>query len=248
MIIEANKFDPAVAPASINGITTGKYFGMCEYRRALFAVMLGVIAAGETSEIQVMQAVDASGTDAKVITGATVTVTANENAGRVKLAIVTAAGGVHVAGQTVTINGLIFTAAAADNPLTREYAVGASGADSAAALLAKINSEDEDIGVPDIIGVSSVVSTDTILSLKAIEPGEITISAVASAATTIVSTIEAMALVEIAGAAMDVNNGFTHVAVKITNSAATQTAATCVRGDARYTPEQFVAGEVSVLS
>jgi len=246
---EVNKLDSGITPASINGAQTGLYFPMSLHRKALFVAIFGVMATAATAEIQVLQAVDASGTDSKVVTGAIATVTANTSSASLKLAIVTAAGGIHVAGQTVTItvpvNGVpeafVFTAAAADVPETREYAVGASGADSAANLLAKINSSYDDIRVPGVIGVASVETTNSIITLKSEEPGETVITAVASAVTTIVSTIEAISYVEIDSSALDVNNGFSHVAVRVTNSAATLTGVTLLRGQSRYTPDQNVA-------
>jgi len=252
LLSEEAKLEIGITPASINGAKTGQYFAMGSHRKALFAATLGVMAAAGTSVFQVLQALDAEGTDSKDLTGATATVTANTNASRIRLAIVTAAGGVHVGGQTVTVTvegvDYEFTAAAADNPLTREYAVGASGADSAAALLAKINSADEDIAIPGIVGVASIDGADSIITLKSEEPGENVITAVASAATTVVSTIDAICYIEIDSSALDVNNGFSHVAVKVTNSAATLTGVTLLRGGMRYSPDQNVADSAIVLS
>lgn len=252
LLSEKAKLDSGIIPASIDGASTGSYFGMTLHRKALFFATFGAMAAAATAEIQVLQALDAAGTDSKVVTGAIATVTANTNASVAKLAIVSDAGGVHVAGQTVTItvNGedYIFTAAAADDPLTREYAVGGTGAASAAALIAKINSSDENIYVPGLVGVASVETTNSIITLNSEEPGENVITAVASAATTIVSTIQALSYVEIDSSALDVNNGFTHVAIRVTNSAETLSGVSLVRGQSRYTPDQKVAASAAVLS
>lgn len=240
-ISEVNKLDTGITTAAINGALTGQYFQMSCHRKALFIAILGVMAEGVTSTLQVMQATDSAGTDAKVITDAAATITANVDTSITRLAIVTAAGGVHVAGQTVTINGLVFTAAAADVPETREYAVGSSGADSAANLLAKINNADETIGIPDILGTASIDGSDSIITLTADEPGEKLINAEASDSTTVVSTIESIGFVEIDATALDKNNGFSHVAMRITNSAETVSSVSLVRDNSRYTPEQFVA-------
>jgi hypothetical protein len=256
LISEVNKLDSGIAPASIDGANTGLYFGMSLHRKALFFATVGVMAAAATSQIQVVQALDSAGTNSKDVTGAIATITANSKAARIKLAIVTAAGGEHVAGQTVTITTTkgdavteyVFTAAAADDPFTREYAVGASGADSAANLLAKINSSDSNIGIDGVIGVASIETTNSIITLKSEEPGEFSLTGAASAATTIVSTIEALAYVEIDSSALDVNNGFSHVAIKVTNSAAILTGISLLRGSSRYTPLQEVADSAVILS
>ena len=256
LMSEIDKLDSGIVPASVDGATTGPYYPMSLHRKALFFATFGAMAAGVTAVIQVVQALDSAGTDSKVVTGAVATVTANADVAIAKLAIVTASGGVHVAGQTVTvtvdINGVaedfVFTAAAADVPTTREYAVGSSGADSAAALLAKINSADENIGIPNILGVASVESSDSVITLTGDEPGTVAITAVASAATTVVSTIEAISYVEIDSSALDVNNDFSHVAITVTNSAATLTNVSLLRGQSRYTPVQHVADSAVVLS
>lgn len=236
---EQFKLDTALTPQNLNGAGTGPYYPMSRYRRALFGVSLGAMAAGVTSAIQVMQAQDARGTGAKAVTNNAAMVTANVRAKVVTLSIVTAAAGVHVAGDTVTINGLVFTAAAADDPTSRTYAVGASGADSAAALLAKINSKDPAIGVPGVTAASAISGANTVLTLTVDEPGEGTISAEASAATTVVATASADAIVECEASFLDTAAGFTHVAVRVTNSAAVNTGALLLRGGGRYTPIQF---------
>lgn len=242
---QINKLDSAVIASSIDGSATGFYFGMQIARKALFIATLGAMAAGDTAVFKVVQAVDSSGTSSKDVADTEITVTGNIDSSITKLSIVSAAGGVHVAGQTVTINGLVFTAAAADVPETREYAVGATGADSAANLLAKINSEDPAIGISNIIGSSAVVSTDTVITLIADEPGEVLINAVASDSTTIVSTASSIAFIEVEASDMDVNNGFSHLAIDITTSTAIDTGVALVRDHSRYNPEQFVAASAS---
>lgn len=240
LLSEAVKVDVGLTSASLNGAGTGPYYSMKNAVRALFVVEIGAMAAAATSILQVMQADSAAGGNAKVITNNAATITANTKVAAATLSIVSAAGGVHVAGQTVTINGCVFTAAAADVPTSRTYAVGATGAASAANLLAKINSSDPNIGVPGVVGVSAVVGADTVLTLTAINPGETTITAVASDATTVVATLRAIAYVECNEAFLDTENGFDHVAIRVTNSAAMQTGAVLLR-DMRYSPNQHVA-------
>jgi len=233
LLSENTKFDIAVVPASINGASTSAYYSMSKYRKALFAVTVGAMAAGVTSAIQVMQAQDAAGTGAKVITNNTATITANAN---VTSALITSAL-VHVANDTVTVNGLTFTAAAADGGVnSRTYAVGANAGASATNLAAKINSTI--VGVP---GVTASVNGG-VITLTVDEPGETTITLSASAgAVAVPSTLSAIGYVECDCTFLDDANGFDHVAVRVTNSAATLTGATLIRGEGRYTPEQQVA-------
>jgi hypothetical protein len=236
-----SKTDIAILSQSLAGAATSRYYNMSKYPRAIFKWSIGVLAAAGTSVAQIMEATDAAGAGAQAIVPAIATITANIQATEIALTIVTAAGGVHVAGQTVTINGCVFTAAAADVPAARTYAVGASGADSAAALLAKINSANPDIGVPGVTGVSAIDGANTVLTLTVDDPGELTITAAASAATTVVSTVSATGYVEVDASQMDTIDGFTHIAVTITNSAASQTAAFIDRFDGRWEPVAQVA-------
>lgn len=232
-ICDKVKIDTALAPVSLNGAGTGEYFRMDLHRKALFVVNVGAMAAGKTSEIQVMQAQDAAGTGAKVVASSTATITANTN---VQAALLTSAV-THVAGDAYTVNGLVFTAASADGgPGTRTYAIGASATASTANLAAKIN--DETIGVPGVLAVAA----DGVLTLTADEPGETSITLAASAgAKGVPSTARAVAYVEVDAENLDTNNGYTHVAVRLTNSAEIVSGAVLLRGQSRYSANQVVA-------
>lgn len=231
---ERLKIDTALTPISLNGAGTGEYFGLRGYRKALFAVEIGAMAAAATSIMQVMQAQDAQGTGAKVVTNNAATITANT---KVAAALLTS-GAVHVAGNTYTINGLVFTAAAADVPTSRTYAIGADATASTANLAAKINHAT--LGVPGVRASPAV----GVLTLTASEPGEADISLVA-VGVGVASTARAVGFVEVEPHFLDLANGFCHVAIRVTNSAAMLTGAALVRGDGRYTPEQFVAASKS---
>lgn len=232
LLSESQKIDIALTAASLNGAGTGAYFPMTKYGKALFIAELGAMAAAATSVLQVMQAQDAAGTGAKVITNNAATITANT---KVASALLTSAV-VHVAGNVYTINGLDFTAAAADVPGSRTYAIGADATASTANLAAKINSAT--LGVPGVLASPAI----GVLTLTADEPGEIAITLAASAgAVGVPSTARAIAYVECNASFLDNVNGFDHVALRVTNSAATLTGAVLLRGEARYSPEQFVA-------
>ena len=229
---ESQKIDVALTAISLNGAGTGAYFPMSKYGKALFIAEVGAMAAAVTSILQVMQAQDAAGTGAKVITNNAATITANT---KVAVALLTSAV-VHVAGDVYTVNGLDFTAAAADVPTSRTYAIGADATASTANLAAKINHAT--LGAPGVLAFPAV----GVLTLTAIEPGEADITLSAGAGDVgVPSTARAIAYVECNSSFLDDVNGFDHVALRVTNSAAALTGAVLLRGEARYSPEQFVA-------
>jgi hypothetical protein len=234
LLSEICKVDVGLTSSNLNGPGTGAYFAMDKYRKALFMVEIGAMAAAATSVIQVMQATDAvAGGPAKVITNNAATITANT---RVAAALLTSAV-VHVAGDTYTVNGLTYTAAAADGGATsRTYALGADATASTANLAAKINSAI--VGVPGVLAAANVGA----LTLTADEPGDVAITLSAGAgAVGVPSTLRAIGYVECDASFLDLANGFSHVAVRVTNSAAMQTGAVLIRGEGRYSPTQYVA-------
>lgn len=232
LLSEASKIDIALTSANLNAAGTGTYYKMDKYGKALFIAEIGAMAAAATSVLQVMQAQNAAGTGAKVITNNAATITANAN---VAAAILTSAV-VHVAGDTYTINGLTFTAAAADVPGTRTYAIGANATASTANLAAKINNPA--IGVPGVTASAAV----GVLTLTAAEPGGAAITiAAGGGAVGVPSTLRAIGYIECDASFLDDANDFTHVAIRVTNSAAMQTGAVILRGQGRFTPTQYVA-------
>ena len=239
LLSEAQKIDIALTSQNLNGAGTGTYYKLDKYGRALFIAELGAMAAAATSALQVMQAQDAAGTGAKVVTNNAATITANTG---VAVALLTSAA-VHVAGNTYTINGVTFTAAAADVAGTRTYAIGADQTASTANLAAKINAAAT--GVP---GVTASAAAG-VLTLTATEPGEIAITLSTSAgAVGVASTSKAIGYVECEASFLDLVNNFTYVALRVTNSAATQTGAVLLRGDSRYSPVQRVAAAKTDVS
>lgn len=240
---EIVKFDNALNSQSLNGEGIGEYFQMKTYRRATVVVGVGAMALGATSAIQMMQAQNSAGLNAKVITNNTATITANTKVSSAKFTAAAAA-----AADMVKVNGLTFTAVAngaAADKTKRQFAVGAGGtadADTATALAAIIN--DPDYGAPGIKAVAAAA----VVTLTCTEPGETEITVEGTAVRLVAATVNALAYIECDSTHLDVNNGFTHVAVKITNSAAIQTAAKLIRGDGRYSVEQHVAASKSDVS
>ena len=230
-LVEALKLDVALVPASIAAATTGAFHAMKKFGRGLFVWETAAMAVGVTSIAQIVQATDAAGTNVKDIVGATATITANTNVTEATLV-----ADLDVTGSSVTINGITFTGAAATNAALRQYKQTVA-LDTANGLATCIN--DPTYGVPGVKATSNGVDTVT---LTVSEPGDTTITvAVANGAGLVAATTKALGYVEIDASDLDLVGGFTHVALKVTPSAATVTGATLLRGEGRFTPTQAVA-------
>lgn len=230
-LAEALKLDVALVPASIAGATTGAFHAMKKFGRALFIWQAAAMAVGVTSIAQIVQATDGAGTGVKDITGKTATITANT-----AVIEATLVADLDVTGSSVTINGVIFTGAAATNAALRQYKQTVA-ADTANGLAICIN--DATYGVPGVKAVSNGVDTVT---LTASEPGDTAVTLSGDAVAGLVAaTTKAIGYVEIEAADLDLAGGFTHVGLKVTPSAATVTGGTLIRGEGRFTPDQAVA-------
>lgn len=235
LLSEAIKLDLALTPASLNGAGTGDYYRMDQYGKALFLWETGAMAAAATSIGQVMQAQDAAGTGAKVITNNAATITANT-----KVAALTITCATVIATDEVTVNGLTFVAAAAEDLPNRKFAVGANDTACAASLVKAINHASA--GVPGITATSAL----GVVTLNVNDPGEVVITASSPDATITVATLRAIGYVECDALFLD--DGFTHVALRVTNSAATQTGAVLLRGQGRFSPVQKAAAAKTNVS
>ena len=230
LLSEGVKIDIGLTSQSLNGAGTGTYYSMTNYRKALFVVELGAMAAGVTSVLQVMQAQDAAGTGAKAIANNAATITANTGVAAATITCATV-----IADDAVTINGLVFTAAAAEDLPARKFAVGANDAACAASLVKAINHATA--GVPGVTATSAL----GVVTLVADEPGEATITASTAALTITVATLRAIGYIECDASYLDDLDGFSYIALRVTNSAAAQTGAVLLRGNPSYTPTQHVA-------
>jgi propanediol dehydratase small subunit len=230
------KFDIGLKPQALNNTNaTGRYFGLQMFRKAIFWLLGGAMAATKTTKIELLQAKDADGTDAKAIEGADATITANIAVTEATLTCATV-----LATQAVTINGLTFTAAAAADLPNRVFAVGADDTACAASLVLAINHETA--GVPGVIASSAL----GVVTLKAANPGDATITIADPAATITAATIEAQAYVEVDVGSLDLADGFEYVAAKVTTTATSVVAVNVVRGDDRFEPVQQVGAATSI--
>lgn len=223
---EQMKLDIALLPMALNNTNaTGRYFDMKAHKRALFVLMGGAMAATKTTKIEVFEAQDAAGAGpAQALTGATCTITANGLVTKATVALDTVLNG-----ETITINGLTFTAhtdttTAAD----REFKIDGDNTADAEALAGLIN--DPVYGVPGVVA-SAVTGT---ITLVAHESGETTITIETEDSTFTVATVEAIAFVEVE--AYDLSEGFTHVAAKVTTTANSVVAVALLRAPARELP------------
>ncbi|MBN1604617.1 MAG: hypothetical protein JW915_23615 [Chitinispirillaceae bacterium] len=227
------KVDTALTPVSLNGASTGFYFPMKDYRKALFIVNLGAMAAAVTSALQIMQAKDKSGTGAKVITNNTCTITANT-----KVAAATLTAAACAVADTFSLQGITFTGAAEADHLNHIFATDATENDgTATAIAAAINAA---VAAGDLKNLSASAS-GAVVTIIADETGEMDITVVGTAVRLVAATLRAVGFIETDVGFLDNNSDFTHVGIRVTNSAATLTSAILIRGNGRISPEQFVA-------
>ena len=230
LLSEGLKVDNAIGPASLNGANTGRYFRLDDWRKGLFVVEIGAMAAGATSALQVMEAQDAVPTNAQAITNLTDTITANVH---VAEATITCAA-IAVADE-ITINGVTFTAAAAADYPNNVFDQSGNNDADAASLAAAINHA---AGVPGI----TATANGAVVTLTVTEPGDLYITVANAAVTMTVATVRAVAYLEVDASMLDTADDYTHVALRVTNSAAMVTGATLLRGSGRYNPPaQWVA-------
>lgn len=230
------KIDIGLVPQALNNTNaTGSCYRIDMFRKALFCLIGGAMAAGKTTKIEVLQAKDAAGTDAKAIDGAEATITANTAVTEATLTCASV-----IATNAVTVNGLTFTAGAAEDLANRIFAVGADDTACAASLVKAINHSSA--GVPGVTASSAL----GVVTLKATNPGEETITIKDPAATITPATTKAQAYVEIDVGSLDHANDFEYLAAKVTTTANTVAGVVAVQGDGRFEPDQAVGAGASV--
>ncbi len=222
---EEVKFDIGLVPQTLNNSNaTGAWYHLRDFRRALAVMHAGAAAATKTSKIEFLQAKDASGTDAKALSPAVEkTVTANSEVVELTLTLASVA-----AGETITLNGVAFTAhASATTAANREFSISGNDAADAAALVSLIN--DADYGAEGI--TASAVSN--VITLKASRPGEKLVSASSAASTFTIATTKHQATIECSHFDLDSGGGFEWIATKATTTGNTPINCTFLRYDGR---------------
>ena len=217
---EAYKIDVGLCPTSLATTNaTGAYHSLAEYRNMIAILEIGAMVAAGSVKLEVYQGKDAVGTSGKLITGATHTIAANVAVQSMTVALATVLNT-----QTITINGLVFTAHTDTTVLAdRQFSI--AGSDTADAALLAANINDETYGVP---GVTAAASTGTI-TLTATDKS---ITVTTGVGTFTLATLRACAYVEVEGLTLE--DDFTHIACKITTASATVICgATLLRGGNR---------------
>lgn len=229
-IYEDTKLDIGLVPQALNNTNaTGRYHSTENARRVLAHLEVGAMAATTTAIVELLQALDAAGTSAKGIPTtagqlATATITANTLVTEATIELASVANT-----DVVTINSVSFTKAATTAVSSREFA-------DAAGLVSCI--ANVTYGVSGVTGVAN----GTVVTVNATDPGAtvITLSKTENAGTITLATTKAQAYVEIESALLDVENGFTFVAPKVTTTANTVVSVSLLRGDPRITVTQKV--------
>ena len=231
-IFEDIKFDIGLVSQAINNSNvTGKYHPLAEHRKVLAILSGGAMAKTKTTILQLYQATNAEAGSAKVITVGTCTITANINSTHLQVTLATVLNT-----ETITINGLLFTAHTDTTVLAdRQFSIATGDAESAVELCLCIN--DPTYGVPGVLAESTL----GVVQLTSESPGETLITAVSTDATFTVVTVEAQSYVEIDPLILDLT--FTHIACKVTTTADTNVAVVLIRGLSRKKITQKVGGK-----
>jgi len=229
-INETVKIDVALVPQAMNNTNaTGRYFDMSEFSKALAIMEVGAMAATKTATLQLYQATTSAGGSAKVITAGVAAITANSLVTKATAALSTV-----LAADTITINGITFTAhASTTTKASRQFSIGGTDSADADELASCIN--DATYGVPNVTATNSS-GTLTLLSTD----GKTGITLSQSSATFTFATVEAQAFVEINASDLDVANGFRWIAANVATTANSVVSAVLLRSGGRYKPESAV--------
>jgi hypothetical protein len=243
MISEKLKIDNAIYPQSVSSAgTTSLYFDLAEYSKACFEWSVNATGLTATSTGLIYQASDADATGAASITATSTVAYATSN---LTMASITPAITISAA-DTVTINGLAFTAVSASATAvtsSREFVVSTANISTTITNLAGIINN----ASYGVVGVHAVAGS-AVLTLKFDEPGKIPSTTydgivVTSSSTTnlTLAAISMQGIVEIDATKLTLSSNFTHVALNVINTAAYYTSAAVIRGDpCRYGPPEQV--------
>ncbi len=236
------KLDVGLVPQVLNNSNaTGRYYHASMFRRLLAVLTVGAMAATKTAKIEILQAKDGSGTEAKGIPTtagqvAVAQITANTKVTEATLTLATVLNT-----HSVKINGLTFTAHTDTTTISlRQFAITGDDTADAAELVKCIN--DDTYGVPGIVASSA----SGVVTLKAEAAGQALITISDAAATITPATTQAQAFVEIDIGNLDIYNGFEYLAVKVTSTANGSVSVILIEGDCRFEPDQAFAASAVV--
>lgn len=216
LLSEGNAFSIALAPQTLSqsNVTGAPYLSVKDYTRVMAVLQVGAMAAGTTAKLEVFQGAGPAGVGGALLPGATATITANTAVSRATAALVSV-----LAGQTLTVNGIVFTAHGSVTDVTlRQFSIGGSDTEDSAALVSCINAAN---GVPGVTA-SNVAGLVTLVT-----NGEVTITTVASDSTITCATLSGQAFVEVDNLSLTPGND--SLAVKITSTATGSVSAVWIR-------------------
>lgn len=241
-IYEEMKIDVGLPPTSLATTNaTGMYYSLAEFRRAIAILIVAAMAATKTAKIEVYQAKNAAAGSAKLLTGATATITANT---LVAAATLTLATVLNTHTIIITVGGTAYTFTAHTDTTTvasRQFSIAGTDTQDGDELCTCLN--DATYGIAALgLTASNNAGVVTIVSTV---PGAVAITAAQGVGATItVATLRAVAYVEIDGLTLE--EDFTHVATKLTTSDTIIAGAVLLRGGNRQAITQAVGASASV--
>jgi len=232
---EVVKVDPAntymyqILATPAPGIRS-RYYSLREYCKIAFVFVIDTMAAAAQVVATAIEATSNAGAGAAAVATATCTITANTLVQVASIVLTTV-----LVGETVVINGVTFTAAAA--PDLPNHVFDQSGADAAdaASLAAAINHAAAQAHFVAAGGaITAAVLAGQTVTLWLTEPGVGSITVASPDATMVCATIEAIGYIEVEDTAL--SDGFDHVALQLVGAATSHAAIVAVRGEPRYAP------------
>ena len=200
---ERYKYDIGMVGQSIsNTNVTGRYFSMKGVRRVMALVIGGAAAITKTLALEFLQATDGEATGAKSVASSIATGTANTLATSVNVALASTS-----TADLVVINGVTYTQASGTTVADREFL-------NAAGLVLCVNN-----ATYGVTGVTALASTTNVI-LTSDDAGAVVLTVVSTdvGGTIVTATLEAIAFIECRSGDLDIDNGFDHVAVKVTST------------------------------
>lgn len=205
-MFEGLRYAVPMAPTSItNSNATGTYVDVRRLYRLTAILGCGAMAALKTTKLELMQAKDAAATSAEAIATYTATITANTKVKQATVALASVG-----TGDTVTVT----TYQGATQIDTATYTKGSSDTTAiftnAAGLEAAI--------IATITGATAADNSTNVI-VTALDGYTVTVTSTDVGGAITVATNQATVAIEIPESAIDFDEGFTHIAPKVTSTA-----------------------------
>jgi len=230
---EVVKLDPAntymyqILATPAPGIRS-RYYSLRDYGKIAFAFIIDTMAAAAQVVATIIEATSNAGAGAVAIATATATITANTLANVVTIVCTTVLNT-----ETVVINGVTFTGAAAPDLPNHVFDRSGGDAATAASLAAAVNHAAAQVHFLAAGGaITAAVLAGQTVTLWPTEAGVGSLTVVAGAATMVVATVEAIGFIEIDATALTA--GFDHVALQLVGAATSHAAVIAIRGCPRF--------------